>query len=358
VLQLDALATLPRLSVLDLRRVSKIGEYGKGHAELLSERMGPSVRCLITEQTTPPEKKQHAADRDATLLRSQIEPHATGTLRRRLAMVFGDTTDPSKVEREEVIQRLLAHHDADAGGARQPLHIKGIPVCDKLCALLKEQMDIWVEGDIIRRRNPKEHRERTNIRAEHYMILSSPLAFSTTDTADPQHVVGIQESTAARRAAAKLLAHRPMWDAAMRVLRTVDDAFADRVTAVAFTKNFVGSPHIDTQNTGPFYGLALGDFVAPGGALCVEQSAREVAYVDTRHRLGMVDGRFPHWVAPYEGNRYSAIFYQTRGEEVPRTTATFGSKPQVKDPSTYPRKEDNYYNCYCKETQTYSPPWY
>ena len=43
---------------------------------------------------------------------------------------------------------------------------------------------------------------------------------------------------------------------------------------------------------------------------------------------------------------------------MPRTTTTFGSKLQVKDPSTYPRKEDNYYNCYCKETQTYSPPWY
>ena len=89
MLQLDALATLPRLSVLDLRRVSKIGEYGKGHAELLSERMGPSVRCLITEQTTPPEKKQHAADRDATLLRSQLEPLSTPMLRRYETHAFG-----------------------------------------------------------------------------------------------------------------------------------------------------------------------------------------------------------------------------------------------------------------------------
>lgn len=354
-LQLDSLAALPRLQMFDLRHVAKIGEYGKHHADLLSAKLGPGV-CLITEHKTARERKQHAADRDATLLRSQIEPHATGTLRRRLALVFGDTTDPAKVEREEVIQRLLTHHEA-AGGARQPLYVQGVPVCEKLCAQLKAQMDLWVEADIVRRRNPKEVRERTNIRAEHYMILSSPLAFSSTDSSNGTG--GKEESVAARRAAAKLLAYKDMWDAAMRVLCTVDEAFAKRVTAVAFTKNFVGSPHIDTQNTGPFYGLSLGDFHKPGGALCVEQSAREVAYVDTRHRLAMVDGRFPHWVAPYEGNRYSAIFYQTRGDEVSRTTATFGTTPQVtNDPSTYPRPEDRYYNRYCKDTNTYDPPWY
>jgi hypothetical protein len=36
----------------------------------------------------------------------------------------------------------------------------------------------------------------------------------------------------------------------------------------------------------------------------VECSARETAAVDTREQMGRVDGRFPHWVAPYEGNRY------------------------------------------------------
>jgi hypothetical protein len=358
VLQLDSLATLPRLRLFDLRHVAKIGEYGQNHAELLAAKLGTGV-CLITERTTPREKKQHAADRDATLLRSQIEPHATGTLRRRLALVFGDTTDPTKVEREDVIQRLLAHHEA-AGGARHPLHVHGVPVCEKLCAHLKTQMDLWVETDIKRRRDPKEVRERTNIRAEHYMILSSPLAFSSTDGTKSDCLNRHQESVAARRAAAKLASYKDMWDSAIRVLCSVDEAFAARLTAIAFTKNFVGSPHIDTQNTGPFYGMTLGDFVSEVGTLCVEQSARQVAYVDTRHCLGMVDGRFPHWVAPYEGNRYSVIFYQTRGDEVPRTTATFGatSPNSIQDPSTYPRPEDRYYNCYCKKSNTYDPPWY
>ena len=138
----------------------------------------------------------------------------------------------------------------------------------------------------------------------------------------------------------------------------MDEQFSNKVTAIAFTKNFLGSCHIDTQNTGPFYGLSLGDFAQPGGALCVEISAREVAHVNTRHRLGKVDGRFPHWVAPYDGNRYSVIFYQTRGEEIPRTTAIFNTDvPPIimNDPSTFASKGDRYYDCYNHETNQYEP---
>eukprot|EP00415_Alexandrium_ostenfeldii_P002510 UN2510 len=87
------------------------------------------------------------------------------------------------------------------------------------------------------------------------------------------------------------------------------------------TKHFVGSPHVDTENVGPFYGLALGDF--EGGGICVESSPFEVAEVDTRNKFGKVDGRFPHWVSPYTGERYSLIYYQTSGPPVPKTTAVF-----------------------------------
>ena len=75
VLELEALAAgCTNLKRLDLRRVAKIGEYGQGHAQLLSAALGPSIEVLISEHTTPREAKLHAADRDATLLRSQIEP--------------------------------------------------------------------------------------------------------------------------------------------------------------------------------------------------------------------------------------------------------------------------------------------
>ena len=75
-----------------------------------------------------------------------------------------------------------------------------------------------------------------------------------------------------------------------------DLQYSKEFTSIAFTRNFQGSPHIDTQNIAPFYGLSMGDFT--GGALCVEYSPREVAHVDTHGKLAKVDGRYPHWVAP------------------------------------------------------------
>ena len=47
-----------------------------------------------------------------------------------------------------------------------------------------------------------------------------------------------------------------------------------------------------------------------------------VLQVDTRNRLGKVDGRFPHWVAPYDesAERFSLIYYQTEGQVQPLPT--------------------------------------
>lgn len=49
----------------------------------------------------------------------------------------------------------------------------------------------------------------------------------------------------------------------------------------------------------------------------------DVTHMNTFERFGKVDGRFPHWVTPYTGERYSIIYYQTVGEVVPQTTAVF-----------------------------------
>ena len=159
----------------------------------------------------------------------------------------------------------------------------------------------------------------------------------------------------AELAARKVAAHSKLWELAREAANEVDPDFAAKYTAVAYTKNFEGSPHIDTRNTGPFYGLALGDFNAGGGALCVECSAREVAHVDTRGKLGKVDGRYPHWVAPYTGTRFSVIFYQTQGEPTPIGEAVFSGTPLVDDAVTYCIKKDRYYNCYNRQTNTYAP---
>ena len=52
-----------------------------------------------------------------------------------------------------------------------------------------------------------------------------------------------------------------------------------------------------------------------------------VAEVNTKGRLGKVDGRYPHWVAPYDERceRFSLIYYRTEGAIAPMTTAVFGT---------------------------------
>lgn len=60
-------------------------------------------------------------------------------------------------------------------------------------------------------------------------------------------------------------------------------------SALAVTYGFRGSPHIDKQNTGPFYGLALGNFSDTQGGICVEVNAFTVAHVQTKNCLAKVD---------------------------------------------------------------------
>ena len=55
------------------------------------------------------------------------------------------------------------------------------------------------------------------------------------------------------------------------------------------------------------YGHTRGNF-SGGGEIAVECSPLLVAEIETKGRLGKVDGRFPHWVTPYVGDRYSLIY--------------------------------------------------
>jgi hypothetical protein len=135
-------------------------------------------------------------------------------------------------------------------------------------------------------------------------------------------------------AAKKLATHQDLWDKAKRVLSSVDPEYARRFTALAVTHDFEGSPHIDRQNVGPFYGLSLGSFEEGTGGVRVECSARVVGNVNTKDRLGRIDGRFPHWVAPYDKakGRYSLIFYTTKGEIDEVSSAIFAMPRLTQSP--------------------------
>jgi hypothetical protein len=175
---------------------------------------------------------------------------------------------------------------------------------------------------------PKTTRERPKVAATGYIILQRPIPGANTKRS--------------KREALKLNRYRGIWDKALEAIEQVDAEFASRFTALAVTMNFQGSPHIDTLNVGPFYGIAMGDYSEGGGKLCVECSPMVVAEIDTRGRFAKVDGRFPHWVSPYDentGTRYSLIYYATSGQVVAQTTAIFehaesqsGATPWVRPP--------------------------
>lgn len=325
-----ALRGLPTLRTLDLSYNQKCG------TQLHVDRIRAEVPGLADVRATLWEKISSvpgayvgasAAERDATLLRSQLEPWGTVQLRRRLVADFGEEpTDPAAVGRADVMARLLERYrrecedGADGGGGALPgtrrvVRVRGTPVRPDLRGMLLAELRAW-RGDRARGGNAKG-RERTSIRAECYMILRAPDA-AGHKLAGQVHDPSTRKSRRAARIAEKLRRNRRLWDLAQEAMRDVDPTFASRCTEMAVTYGFVGSPHIDKQNCGPFYGLALGDFAEGTGGVCVECSARVVAVVDTRNRLGRIDGRYPHWVCPYDASeeRFSLIYYETGGKFV------------------------------------------
>lgn len=99
-----------------------------------------------------------------------------------------------------------------------------------------------------------------------------------------------------------------------------------RCTSLAVTRNFIGSPHVDSKDTTYQFAMSLGDFI--GGELCVESCIKgqeinsnsnnelnseigsEVVIIDTHDRIAKVDGRYCHWVKDWKGKeRYSVIWF-------------------------------------------------
>ena len=253
-----------------------------------------------------------AAERDEYLLRSQLEPWGTVNLRHRLVQDFGQIpTDAAEVDRAGVMQRLLKCYadeglmDQNGHAKRKRVYVDGVPVSEDIIHDLLVELRAWTDetGKI------SKNRERPSIRAKNYMILRSP----KFDQAVSATIPPTRASRRAIRKAKKLVKYRKIWDLAHKALGQVDPIFAEICTEIAVTYGFQGSPHLDKQNCGPFYGFSLGEFPVGQGGVCVECSARVVAVMNTKNRIGRVDGRYPHFVDAYdeESERYSLIYYET-----------------------------------------------
>ena len=338
-LALVSLATLTQLKQLDIQWNNKCKR--QDWLDMLKQKLGEHVLVLMTVSFPAPDGSFVGASpavRDAEQLRAQLEPWGTLTLRRRLVNTFScPPTNPEKVLRAQVVQTLLQCYaqegmmqQDDGKGCREIIHVEGVPIMDG--ALLNEilcELKQWVDT----KRSVKQ--ERPSVRAQNYMILRSPKEFEAKLVASASGGVGAVGGVGAAGGATKvgkrgsrkaLLAkhkweqHQVLWELATRAMNLVDVEFAETFTALAVTHNFVGSPHIDKQNIGPFYGMSLGNFQDGEGGICVEYDPLRIVQVNTKGRMGKVDGRFPHWVAPYNLSqdkgidRYSLVYYQTEGE--------------------------------------------
>ena len=321
-LQIDCLASCKPFSLLDLQ----FNKSCSSQNLLMScrESLGSKVtiKMTITHINGASAEGNYVgaspAERDACELRSQLEPWSTTALRRRLVADFGIDPlhlDPETVPRSKVVNELLSCYKKEGitGLNRKTVHVDGTLVDRPIIDALLLELRAWADTTA----QTGKGRERPTISARKYMILTSPAEFQSG-------------SFLSLKAVAKLQAHSKIWDLAIEALKTVDPEFAETFTAVAVTHQFVGSPHIDKRNVGPFYGLALGGFTADdggsgGGGIMVESSARVVAYVNTANRLGKVDGRNPHWVAPYSESeeRFSLIYYKTAGNYLAPGPAVF-----------------------------------
>lgn len=335
---LQALASLAHLECLDVRYNKKLMRESLG--EVLTANVPPGCRVLFGAPPKP--EQQSPGERDATSLRSQLEPWGTPTLRRRLAETFGIETEPD-LGREGVFDLLLEAYAARGPRAHRKVSGREFPPSSShlLVELLKElRSTAFPEED---------KRERQNVRAQGYIVLRKFPTVTCDSVAGARSAAGSDDESGSgvrpdewkrqpgartirpvpkpsskmvwsrRKNAGKLQQHIRAWDLARELVESVDPDFAKRYSAIALTKNFEGSPHIDLENWGPFCGISVGDF--EGGGVCVESTPFEIVEVETHDKLGKIDGRFPHWVAPYTGERYSVIYYQTEGPEVPKTTA-------------------------------------
>ena len=279
-----------------------------------------------------------AAVRDPKLLRSQLEPWGTVQLRRRLVRDFGmQPSDPEELDRSDVMEMLLRSYwkegmlelgdecnvasaeadidrnfnsnvpiDFNCGVAkRRTVKIDGAPVRQELLDSILIELRDWRYNS--KRGGSSSNRERPSINAECYLILRAP----NKDTNETKNNTSSRQE---KRRQKKMQHNKTLWTLALEALAETDPQFASRCSEIAVTYNFVGSPHIDRQNSSPFYGLSLGTFKEGTGCVSVEMSARVVCNVNTKNRLGKIDGRYPHWVSWYDvknAERYSLIYYDT-----------------------------------------------
>ena len=179
-------------------------------------------------------------------------------------------------------------------GFRNVIHVQGIKIQNQFTDPLLQYLQnntatLW----------PTKDKQRKGVHSSHYLTVRQKhpkehdgiwnLCHKLIESIQPQHYKESSTTTT--------------------TMTTTASVNKIKYTALAITKNFRGSPHIDFHDTTYQHVIALGSFT--GGRLCVESDEDEVVSIDIQNRLGRMDGRRVHWVTGFQGERYSVVYYST-----------------------------------------------
>lgn len=383
----DLLCAWPSLQNLDLRFNEKVnGKPGveediraKLPARCSLHLSRPRQKGRTRPNGNPGVFGEGGTGRESVCLRSQLEPLSTPTLRWRLAHLFQCSTDPDLVPRSTVLDVLVESYEAasskyngGSGGGGDDVglllqkYISPSPPRVVRKSVIVSAPGVPLEPTLAHRlllalratQWDKVQNDRPTVEASGYIMLRRPrsalvqdrpcsmMVAASAETKTPAHTVperkSVRQVRLEKREAAKRSEHKALWEAACAVWewwqsasmadlsseiggKEPSRAMMNSYTAVIFTRNFRGSPHVDTHDVDCQVACSLGDFDHATGRLCVEVDPCTVAELDTRERMVLFDGRFVHWVTPATGgDRFSVVWYRTEGPVVKKSSAVPG----------------------------------
>ena len=105
-----------------------------------------------------------------------------------------------------------------------------------------------------------------------------------------------------------LLTHHPELKT---IFQQLCDLYCDeeiKVDQVQINKNWQSPPHRDSGNVGESWIIGLGDY--EGGETVVEYPKEHIEYNIKNTFVKFNGSKYIHWTKPYEGTRYSLVFYK------------------------------------------------
>jgi len=227
---------------------------------------------------------------------------ALGVVPRRPSLQEEGVMGFKKQRKEELLDLLVAAYE-EASRRCSP---QGAPAVRRYRRIAGLQLDKTLTDAMLAALKLVDWSQNTRpgVESSGYVILKQPEPLRPPR--DPSYPTPVWPEQDPR------LVRRRVWAAAADLIASVPEASSFEYTCLALSKNFVSSPHTDRNDLSVQYLLSLGNF-SNGGELCIEEDPFLVTVINTHNKLAKCDGRFPHWVSKYEGERFSVVFFRSHG---------------------------------------------